>query len=66
MIPRWLIALLLSFCSYLTILLAIIAIDTFSNKDFNFSRISAISMVYLAGLTIYFGFFIILFKIKLT
>jgi len=66
MIPRWLIALFFSFCSYLTILFAIIVIDVFSNKDFNFSRISAVSMVYMAGLTIYFGFLVIFFKIKIT
>lgn len=54
-----------SFISYLFVLFVIIAIDTFSNKDFVFARAAAISVVYLGALLLLFALMAVLFRVKL-
>jgi hypothetical protein len=47
-------ALFISYISYMVILFAIIVLDTFSNKDFDFRRAAMISGVFVTALTCYF------------
>ncbi|MEE8401910.1 MAG: carbamoyltransferase C-terminal domain-containing protein [Candidatus Hydrothermarchaeaceae archaeon] len=55
-------ALLLSFASYLVILVFIIVADTFLNRDFNFVRVIVISALYITLLSVYFGALFFVFK----
>ena len=58
-------SLFFSFMAYLCVLFLIIVLDTFSNRDFSFSRSVAISAVYIGALVILFAIMMRVFRIKL-
>ena len=53
-----------SFISYIFVLFAIIAFDTFNRKDFDFMRATLISSVYLTILLLFFTIFFIVFRFR--
>jgi hypothetical protein len=58
-------SLFFSFMAYLFVLFVIIALDTFSNRDFSLSRSVAISAVYISALVVLFAIMMRVFRIKL-
>jgi hypothetical protein len=58
-------SLFFSFISYLFVLFVIIVIDTFSRKDFDFARATAISAIYISALVVLFVIMAWIFSIKL-
>lgn len=58
-------SLFFSFISYMFVLFVIIVLDTFMNKDFNFTRAAAISAVYLGALVVLFAIMVRVFRKKL-
>ena len=58
-------ALFISYVSYMAILFAIIVVDTFSNKDFNFRRAAMISGVFVTALTCYFIVMFAVFRLRI-
>jgi hypothetical protein len=65
LIPVWIKALCYSFMAYLVVLFAIIVVDTFARKDFDFPRAKFISMVYLGFIGLFCLFALFLFHLKL-
>jgi hypothetical protein len=58
-------ALFISYVSYMAILFAIIVVDTFHNKDFDFRRAAMISGVFVTALTCYFILMFVVFKLRI-
>jgi hypothetical protein len=58
-------SLFFSFMSYLFVLFVIIVLDTFMNKDFDFTRAAAISAVYMGALVVLFAIMVRVFRMKL-
>jgi heat shock protein HtpX len=53
-----------TFMSNMLVLFAIIVVDTFNRKDFDFGRASIISAVYLGALTVFLLFFLVVFLLR--